>query len=90
MKIALTHFIKMGSLSFVKEPGMFIIIGADFMLDENLNLWLIEVNSGPGLGFANNFGRDLKINMAKQLFNLIFHMLENRTKHIINFLNEKY
>jgi hypothetical protein len=31
-----------------KKRGQFAVYGADMMLDEDLNLWLIEVNFSPG------------------------------------------
>ena len=32
---------------------MFLVFGGDFMLDDNLKLWFIEINSGPGLSIPS-------------------------------------
>jgi len=33
----------------------FELFGFDFMIDEDIRVWLIEINSNPYLGMPNNF-----------------------------------
>lgn len=51
--IVLTHFFKMAHKDFAQEPGLFEIMGGDFLLDDNLKLWFIEMNSGPGMSIPS-------------------------------------
>lgn len=57
------------------------------MLDDNLKLWFIEINSGPGLSIPSNFIKNFKIEFLKETFELVFHMLQKRINRIHNFLN---
>lgn len=87
-KKVFTHLIRMGMNSFLKDAGTYHILGADFLIDENLKIWLIEVNSGPGMKVPNEVTRELKGTMVKETFDLVFHMLEIKTKKLLKFLNE--
>lgn len=37
------------------KKNCFEIYGFDFMIDTNLNVWLIEVNSNPSLESSNSY-----------------------------------
>ena len=45
----------------------FELYGADFMLDEKLNPWLIEVNQGPTLSIATAVTKELVESMLEDL-----------------------
>ena len=72
----------------MKDPGLYHIMGGDFLIDQNLKIWVIEVNSGPGMKIPNDNIRQMKGSMLKDSFDILFHMIEKRTKKIINFLNK--
>lgn len=38
-----------------KYEDSFQLIGYDFLIDEDLKIWLIEVNDHPYLGIANSY-----------------------------------
>jgi len=41
----------------------FELFGYDFLLDDDLRTWLIEVNTNPALCMASEFGKKLVIDM---------------------------
>lgn len=42
-----------------KKSYSFELFGYDFLIDEDLRVWLIEVNVNPYLGIPNDFIADL-------------------------------
>ncbi len=40
---------------FTNKKNQYELFGYDFMIDEDLRVWMIEVNTNPYLGFANTF-----------------------------------
>jgi len=54
-------------LNPTKRKNCFELLGFDFMLDEDLRLWLIEVNSNPYLGVPNKFIEGLLPKMLNDL-----------------------
>lgn len=66
----------------------FELLGYDFMIDEDLRIWLIEVNTNPYLGIPNPFIEKLLPKMLDDLFDLVFsnqyvraNFRENETKN---------
>ena len=43
------HLATMHRDKLLPHPGVFELIGLDFMLDDDLNLWLLEIVPWPGL-----------------------------------------
>lgn len=46
-KKAYVHLLKMCQKDLYKNPGMFEIFGVDFILDDQMNSYIIEVNASP-------------------------------------------
>jgi len=42
------HLAKMAEPNFIKTSNSFEFYGLDFMIDDDLNVWYIECNTGPG------------------------------------------
>ena len=55
--------------SFRKKE--FELFGYDFLVDEDLKVWLIEVNNNPYLGCPNNFIKELLPNMVDEMLEII-------------------
>jgi len=53
-----------------KRPNCFELLGFDFMIDEDLRTWLIEVNTNPYLGVPNKFIEGLLPKMLNDLLKL--------------------
>jgi hypothetical protein len=53
-----------------KRGDMFELFGLDFMVDVELGVWLLEVNSNPSLSESNDWLRKLLTRMLGDLFNI--------------------
>jgi len=39
--------------------GSYLLLGYDFMIDEDYNVWLIEVNSSPAMDYSTKITKKL-------------------------------
>jgi len=86
-KKAMVHLVRMAGKSFVKKSQTYELFGCDFMLDDNLNLWFIECNSGPVLSGSSKEKERFVTKMLRDQFEIVFSMLKSRAKRIIRFVN---
>lgn len=49
----------------------FELFGYDFIIDEDLRIWLLEVNNNPYLGIPNKFIENLLPKMITDMLNII-------------------
>jgi hypothetical protein len=49
---------------------VFELFGYDFLIDEDFRLWLIEVNTNPYFGIANEYIAELLPKMVDDMFKL--------------------
>jgi len=47
------------------------LIGYDFLIDEDLKIWLIEVNDHPHLGIANDYIATILPRMIDDMLELV-------------------
>jgi tubulin monoglycylase TTLL3/8 len=52
MQEAVTWSLAACSELIVNRPKSFELLGYDFMLDEDLQVWLIEVNTSPAMDYS--------------------------------------
>ena len=52
------------------RQNWFELFGFDFMIDEDFRTWLIEVNTNPYIGIANDFIADLMPRMISEMFEI--------------------
>jgi len=68
---------------FNQNSMIFEIFGLDFMIDENLKVWLIEINTNPCLELSSPLLGKIIPNMLenafRSLFFFFFHNNENNT-----------
>jgi len=86
-KKAMIHLVRMAGDKFIKKSQTYELFGCDFMLDNNLNLWFIECNSGPVLSGSSQEKELFVTKMLRDQFEIVFGMLKSRSKRIINFVN---
>jgi len=87
-KKAMIHLIKMVSGSFLKRSQIYELYGTDFMLDDNLNLWFIECNSGPVLSGSSEEKEKFVTKMLADHFDIVTNLLKSRRKRAVNYINK--
>jgi hypothetical protein len=61
-----------------KRKNCFELFGFDFLIDEDLRIWLIEINSNPYLGTPNP---DMAILVPKMIDEMFTIVLDPTFKH---------
>ena len=87
-KKAMIHLIRMSQSSFSKLSAVYELFGVDFMLDEDLNLWFLECNSGPVLTGTSEEKEKFMITMIRDHFEIVKGLLRSRNKRIITYINK--
>lgn len=54
-----------------KRKNCFEFLGFDFLIDEDMRVWLIEVNTNPYLGIPNEYIKELLPKMIDDLFEIV-------------------
>jgi hypothetical protein len=54
-----------------KRKDCFELFGYDFLIDEDFRIWLIEVNTNPNFGIANEYIADLLPKMIDDMTKII-------------------
>ena len=55
----------------VSNENCFELYGFDILLDSKLKPWILEVNLAPSLATGSNLDFDVKMNLIKDLLNLV-------------------
>ena len=53
-----------------RRRDVFELFGYDFLIDEDFRIWLIEVNTNPYFGVANDYIADLLPKMMDDMFKI--------------------
>jgi tubulin monoglycylase TTLL3/8 len=88
-KRAFLSMAKMNEEHFYKSSDVFELFGADFVIDNDLNLYIIEVNASPMIIGTASRKTELLTNMMKGLFDIQYAYQFSRTKRALNYLKEK-
>jgi tubulin monoglycylase TTLL3/8 len=69
------------------RKGSFEQLGYDMMIDENLNPWLIEVNSSPAMDYSTPITRKLVKMVMEDIVKVVvdFHRKKNKSKNVGQF-----
>jgi len=87
-KKAMVHLIRMSQDSYLKRSTLYELFGVDFMIDENLNLWFIECNSGPVLRGSSEEKERFLTKMLRDQLEIVLGLMRSRVKRIITFVNK--
>jgi len=88
MKTAMVHMIRMTKRFFLKRSQSYELFGIDFVLDENLKLWLIEANSSPMMEATTEEREKLLVKMVSDHLELMFSLLRSKMKRIVTYINK--
>lgn len=86
MKVKI-HLIRMSQKDYFKVSSVFEIYGLDYVMDENLNLWFIEVNTMPLMDGFTEHTKELFQQMYINTFDIVSALMKSRAKRIINYIN---
>ena len=84
---AMAHLIRMTQRGYYAHSSVWEMFGADFMLDEDLNLWFIECNSGPAIQGSNEEKTTFLKKMLTELFEVVHNLLKSRMKRVVKYVN---
>lgn len=77
MKLAMFHIVRMNLKKLLKHPGVFEVMGFDFILDQDLHLWFLEANLTPCITEKNDMKRKLNTKFLIDLIDLEYALLYN-------------
>jgi len=90
-KKAFIHLLRATSGPFVKFSQTYELVGADFMLDDDLNLWIIECNTKPRLQpytMVYKSDREPFFSVISDEFDIVFALARSRLKRAIKYINK--
>ena len=87
-KTTLIHLIKTVEKDLYKKPDLFAIFGVDFMLDEDYNSYLIELNDSPAIIGTSKEKTALMKSFNKGTVQIILAYIRSRVKRSIKFLKQ--
>ena len=74
--------------AFEHRSGSFRIMGFDFMLDEDMNLWFIEANNAPQLSQTETHRRYFTEILIRDAIEIEFALLRGRVKRLREFVKK--
>jgi hypothetical protein len=90
MKELLIHLARIADPFLFPHAGVFELFGVDFLLDENLNLWIMDINQTPELVAATAPKTRFLKQMIKDSVELQYSYLRSRMKRILEFMKNYY
>lgn len=85
---ALAHLARAVHPKLAKNPNLFEMFGIDFVLDQNLKLWFIEVNRSPQILSVTKYRTELQVRMFQDLFDLMYSYYRSRMKRLVLMLRK--
>lgn len=85
-KTAIAHIIRMSQSVLEKRSGSYRVMGFDFMLDQNLNLWFIEANNAPQMSQTEKYRRQFTEILIRDALEIEFALLRSRMKRVREFV----
>lgn len=71
MKMAVLRSLEAAQENVVHRASSFELFGYDFMVDQDLNVWLIEINSSPDLSYSTSTTKQLVKAMIEDMMTVV-------------------
>lgn len=85
-KLAFIHLMKMSERILFKNPAVFEIYGVDFLLDDKLNNYFIEVNAGPMQVGTSKKKTAIMKSLNRGIIQITLAYIRSRVKRSLDFL----
>jgi len=82
------HIVRMSQDTYIRRSTVYELFGADFMLDDDLNLWFIECNSSPVLKGTSEEKEKFLTKMIADHFEVVMAYVRSRMKRVIEYVNK--
>ena len=66
-----TYMSILAELNINQRINSFELLGYDFMIDEDMRVWLIECNENPYIGLPNDYIKDMLPRMLNNMFRIV-------------------
>jgi len=87
MKKIMIHLTRMAERHYAKQSSLSELYGIDLMLDDNLDVWFIELNTMPLIKGWNDVTVRFFNNLLKDYFEIEHALLKSRMKRVIKYIN---
>jgi len=87
MKKIMIHLTRMSEKYYAKQSSLSELYGIDLMLDDNLDVWFIELNTMPLIAGWNPVTIKFFNNLMKDYFEIEFALLRSRMKRVVQYIN---
>ena len=85
-KTSIAHILRFTQSIFEKRSGSYRLMGFDFMLDEDMNLWFIEANDSPQMSQTEAHRRYYTEILVRDAIEIQFALLRSRVKRLRRFV----
>eukprot|EP01016_Furgasonia_blochmanni_P008177 TRINITY_DN13290_c0_g1_i3.p2 TRINITY_DN13290_c0_g1~~TRINITY_DN13290_c0_g1_i3.p2 ORF type:complete len:176 (-),score=35.48 TRINITY_DN13290_c0_g1_i3:259-786(-) len=85
-KAAFSHLALMAKRRLFKDHRVFQLYGVDFILDKDLNLWLLEVNGIPAMEATNDQKTRFLTTLLRDQMEVIFAQIRSRSTRVQQFI----
>jgi len=87
MKKIMIHLTRMAEKYYAKQSSLSELYGIDLMLDGNLDVWFIELNTMPLIEGWNDVTREFFNKMMKDYFEIEVGLLRSRMLRVVKYIN---
>ena len=88
MQKAVIHILRMSQETFLQRPQLFELFEVDFMLDDSLKIWFMDINNNPKFVGFNMIQKTLYTNILEDLFEIVHKYLRSRLRRVTKYINE--
>jgi tubulin polyglutamylase TTLL1 len=88
MKKAVIHLFRMSQDAFLQRSQLFEVVALDFVLDEDMNVWLMDVDPTPSFVPYTISQKEFYAEVLKESVSIQQKLLRSRIRRIVRFIND--